>query len=117
MIICGKVYEELALIKIKTFSKDSNINIITSEHYRNMYNQSTFAIFILEQAGVLWRPVQKKKILLTPSKNFNVPILINQQSFQEFFDTNFSERNDSKSFNEESSIKGNNSFITQWMKK
>lgn len=95
LFIVGNIQDENVLEELK---KDPNSNLFTivteSVYTRNAKEVIDIADFVIGTGRGFMEASSKSKVMLCPSLQGDLPILIDQSTFQSAFDKNFSERVD-----------------------
>lgn len=95
LFIVGNIQDENVFEELK---KDPNSNLFTivteSEYTRNAKEVIDIADFVIGTGRGFMEASSKSKVMLCPSLQGELPILIDESTFQSAFDKNFSERVD-----------------------
>jgi len=98
-----KIYKEiLGYIKTKRIK---NVHIITDDYFTvNASELIGIADCVIGTGRSFMEAASKGKILLTPVEDYEYPVLVMQENFNNFFKTNFSPRNKAVSYVKEKNL-------------
>lgn len=95
LVIIGVVENQEILSEIKALSKGNNIIFITASKYtKNAKELLGFSDFVLGTGRSFMEASSHSKILLSPIKNSDIPLLVTEQNIKNVLDYNISERLD-----------------------
>lgn len=101
LIIIGQEVDKELLMSIKNREVD-NVHIVSDEYYyKNAKEVIPICDFYIGTGRGIMEAASLKKILLSPVSGKLYPALLNVKSFNNFFNSNFSERNKSNLSNDE----------------